>query len=431
MNTIANQLDPSIIAFALDQSYNAVLLTDAHCGAGGHRIVFANQAFLQMTGYSKDELLGNNPRILQGPDTNPEVIDRLRQCLRDGTYFQGSTVNYRKDGRPYTVEWNISPVRNQSGEITHFISLQQDISSLMAAQRTTQLFAHVLNATDDGVLITDSTGTIEFVNKAFEKITGYNLTEVLGRNPSMLKSGEQDFEFYRDMWSTLNKGHSYKGTFVNRGKNNEKIYCDETITPLTDEKNNVTHYVSIFRDLTTRILEEQKFREMVRFDGLTGALTRTAGELALEKAYMQHRGGNLPMSIAMLDVDHFKEVNDLWGHSTGDSVLKAIANTLIATLRANDSVIRWGGEEFLLIFGGCNLEQSLQLAERCRHAIYNKEHGNVGRVTASLGIGELGANEALTDLIERVDQALYSAKNSGRNKTRVANRETDLHSAKN
>ncbi len=266
MNTIANHLDPSIIAFALDQSYNAVLLTDAHCGAGGHRIVFANQAFLQMTGYSKDELLGNNPRILQGPDTNPEVIDRLRQCLRDGTYFQGSTVNYRKDGRPYTVEWNISPVRNQSGEITHFISLQQDISSLMAAQRTTQLFAHVLNATDDGVLITDSTGTIEFVNKAFEKITGYNLTEVLGRNPSMLKSGEQDFEFYKDMWSTLNKGHSYKGIFVNRGKNNEKIYCDETITPLTDEKNNVTHYVSIFRDLTTRILEEQKFREMVRFD---------------------------------------------------------------------------------------------------------------------------------------------------------------------
>lgn len=431
MNTIANHLDPSIIAFALDQSYNAVLLTDAHCGAGGHRIVFANQAFLQMTGYSKDELLGNNPRILQGPDTNPEVIDRLRQCLRDGTYFQGSTVNYRKDGRPYTVEWNISPVRNQSGEITHFISLQQDISSLMAAQRTTQLFAHVLNATDDGVLITDSTGTIEFVNKAFEKITGYNLTEVLGRNPSMLKSGEQDFEFYKDMWSTLNKGHSYKGIFVNRGKNNEKIYCDETITPLTNEKNNVTHYVSIFRDLTTRILEEQKFREMVRFDGLTGALTRTAGELALEKAYMQHRSGNLPMSIAMLDVDHFKKVNDLWGHSTGDSVLKAIANTLIATLRANDSVIRWGGEEFLLIFGGCNLEQSLQLAERCRHAIYNKEHGNVGRVTASLGIGELGANEALTDLIERVDQALYSAKNSGRNKTMVANRETDLHSAKN
>ncbi len=425
MNTIASHIDPSIIAFALDQSYNAVLLTDAYTGEGGHRIVFVNQAFSRMTGYSKEELLGRNPRLLQGPETNPQVIDRLRQSLRDGVFFQGSTVNYRKDGRPYTVEWNISPVRNEAGDITHFVSLQQDISSLMAAQKTTQLFAHVLNATDDGVLITDSTGTIEFVNKAFEKITGYGLTEVLGRNPSMLKSGEQDFEFYKDMWSTLKKGGSYKGTFVNRSKSNERIYCDETITPLIDDANNITHYVSIFRDRTTRILEEQMFREMVRFDGLTGALTRSAGELALEKAYMQHRGGQLPMSIAMADIDHFKQVNDNWGHSTGDTVLKATAGTLIATLRANDSVIRWGGEEFLLIFAGCDVDQGLRLAERCREAVQNKHHDDVGLITMSVGVGELQPNEALADLIERVDQALYVAKNGGRNRTRVSIVEKD------
>lgn len=420
MNTIANHIDPSVIAFALDQSYNAVLVTDANTGEEGHRIIFVNQAFLRMTGYSEEELLGRNPSILQGPETNPEVIDRLRQSLQEGTYFQGSTVNYRKDGRPYTVEWNISPVRNHAGEITHFVSLQQDISGLVAAQKTTQLFAHVLNATDDGVLITDSRGTIEFVNKAFEKITGYGLTEVLGRNPSMFKSGEQDFEFYKDMWSTLKKGKSYKGTFVNRSKSNQLIYCDETITPLTDEANNTTHYVSIFRDLTTRVLEEQRFREMVRFDGLTGALTRSAGELALEKAYMQHRGGQLPMSIALADVDHFKQVNDQWGHSTGDAVLKTISSTMLATLRANDSVIRWGGEEFLLVFAGCDLAHGLLLAERCRQAVYNKDHGDIGSVTVSMGIGELQPDEALSDLIERVDKALYSAKNAGRNQSQVS-----------
>ena len=420
MNTIANHIDPSVLAFALDQSYNAVLLTDAHSGEGGHRIVFVNHAFLQMTGYSEQELLGKNPRLLQGPNTNIEVISRLRQCLHDGVYFQGSTVNYRKDGRPYTVEWNISPVRNEIGEITHFVSLQQDISSLVAAQKTTQLFAHVLNATDDGVLITDSSGTIEFVNKAFEKITGYGLTEVLGKNPSMFKSGNHDREFYKNMWQTLKTGRSYQGTFVNRGKNNELVYCDETITALTDEANNITHYVSIFRDLTTRILEEQEFRDMVRFDGLTGALTRTAGELALENAYMQHRGGKLPMSIAMVDVDHFKHVNDNWGHSKGDTVLKAISSTMVATLRSNDTVVRWGGEEFLLIFGGCNLEQSKLLAERCRQAIENHVHQDVGTVTASMGVGELQPEEALSDLIERVDQALYGAKRAGRNQTKIS-----------
>jgi diguanylate cyclase (GGDEF)-like protein/PAS domain S-box-containing protein len=420
MNTIADHLDPNVIAFALDQSYNAVLLTDASSGKEGHRIVFVNQAFMRMTGYSEKELLGRNPRLLQGPETNPEVINRLRQCLHDGTYFQGSTVNYRKDGRPYTVEWNISPVRNKAGEITHFVSLQQDISNLIAAQKTTQLFAHVLNATDDGVLITDNSGSIEFVNKAFEKITGYGLTEVLGRNPRMLQSGEQDAEFYQDLWDTLKKGISYKGTFANRGKNNELIYCDETITPLTDEANNITHYVSIFRDLTTRVLEEQTFRELVRFDGLTGALTRSAGELALQKAYMQQRGSKLSMVIAIVDIDHFKQVNDKWGHTTGDTVLKATSSVMIATLRANDTVIRWGGEEFLLIFSGCDLDHGMLLAERCRQTIQNTYHENVGQITVSIGLGELQPEETLTNLIERTDKALYSAKNSGRNKTQVS-----------
>lgn len=420
MKTIASHIDPSVIALALDQSFNAVLLTDAD--EGEHRILYANQAFLRMTGYREDELLGRNARILQGPATNPEVIDRLRQCLRDGTHFQGSTINYRKNGRPYTVEWNISPVHNTAGEITHFISIQQDISSLMAAQNTTQLFAHVLNATDDGVVITDASGTIEFVNKGFEKITGYGLTEVLGRNPNMLKSGEQDPELYKDMWETLKKGRSYKGTFVNRSKNNELIYCDETITPLTDQADNITHYVSIFRDLTTRILEEQMFREMVRFDGLTGALTRAAGELALEKAYMQSRGSKLPMSIALADIDHFKHVNDTWGHTAGDTVLKAVSRSMIGALRANDSVIRWGGEEFLLIFSGCDLDQSLPLAERCRKAIQHNQHEHAGCITLSIGLGELQPDEALPDLIERVDKALYIAKNSGRNQTQVSRR---------
>ena len=93
---------------------------------------------------------------------------------------------------------------------------------------------------------------------------------------------------------------------------------------------------------------------------------------------------------------------------------------MIATLRANDAVIRWGGEEFLLIFSGCDLEHGLLLAERCRLAVYNNDHGDIGPVTVSIGIGELQPNEALADLIERVDKALYSAKNAGRNQSRVS-----------
>lgn len=420
MNALPAQIDPQVLALALDHSFNAVLLTDAGLGANGHQIVYANPAFQKMTGYGASELLGRNPRLLQGPATNPDVIDRLRECLREGSYFHGSTINYRKDGKPYTVEWNISPVRNAVGEITHFISVQQDISSLMAAQKTSQLFAHVLNATDDGVVITDRHGSIEFANKGFEKITGYGLTEVLGRNPNLLKSGQQDAAFYQRMWETLAQGKTFRGTFTNRTKHNTLIHCDETITPLTNGAGDITHYVSIFRDLTTRVLEEQQFREMVRFDGLTGALTRASGELALESAFMKARDSRLPMSIALADIDHFKQINDTFGHGRGDDVLKAVSRSLLATLRANDSVIRWGGEEFLLVFSGCELAQALPLAERCRAGVDRLRHEQVGQVTLSMGVGEIQPDEALSQLIDRVDQALYAAKHAGRNRVEVS-----------
>lgn len=172
VNALSNDLSHEVLITALNQSFNAVLVTDANSGPEGHRIVYVNAAFCEITGYSEIELLGRNPRLLQGPATNPDVIQRLRDCLASGSYFHGSTINYRKDGRPYTVEWNISPVRNAAGEITHFISVQQDISSLMAGNKAAQLFAHVLNATDDGVLITDRNGVIEFANTGFEKSPG-------------------------------------------------------------------------------------------------------------------------------------------------------------------------------------------------------------------------------------------------------------------
>ena len=101
-----------LLRSALEQSFNSVLITDAQPGPMGPRIVYANPAFCEMTGYSATELLGQTPRILQGALTSPEVLQTLRECLQADRFFRGSTINYRKDGRPYTVEWNISPVKD-------------------------------------------------------------------------------------------------------------------------------------------------------------------------------------------------------------------------------------------------------------------------------------------------------------------------------
>jgi len=132
--TTPSELDPDVLQAALDQAYNAVIVTEAQLDPPGPRIVYANPAFARQTGYPIEELIGQTPRILQGPDTDPVMLQELRRRLDQDLTFEGRTVNYRKDGQPYHVEWNISPVRNPAGETRYYLSVQHDVSDFIQAQ---------------------------------------------------------------------------------------------------------------------------------------------------------------------------------------------------------------------------------------------------------------------------------------------------------
>ena len=404
-----------LLRSALEQSFNSVLITDAQPGPMGPRIVYANPAFCEMTGYSATELLGQTPRILQGAQTSPEVLQTLRECLQANRFFRGSTVNYRKDGRPYTVEWNISPVKDEAGVTTHYVSVQQDISAVTEARATSQLLAQALDATQDAVMIANAQGEIEFVNHGFELITGYSRVEALGQNPAMLKSGEHTEAFYGRLWAAIQSGQTFRAVFINRHKQGHLIHCEETVSPIRDAGGAVTHFVSVIRDQTARAHTEQTLREQATRDPLTDLLNRRAGEWQLERAFLAAREGQKPFCLIMADVDHFKAINDTWGHPAGDQVLQRVAAVLRTGVRATDSVVRWGGEEFLLVLPYCEQAAALLQAERLRERVADAEQGEMGRVTVSMGVAELQRDETLANLIERVDQALYQAKHAGRN----------------
>ncbi|WP_231975624.1 sensor domain-containing diguanylate cyclase [Pseudomonas oryzae] len=406
----------TLFQLALEQSFNSVLLTDAEPGPHGPRILYANPAFCRMTGYQAEELIGRTPRLLQGPQTSPDVLRELSACLRDGRYFQGSTVNYRKDGSPYTVEWNISPVRDKAGAVTHFISVQQDVSDLVAAQRSAQLLANALNVAQDAIFITSASGVIEFVNQGFEMVTGYSGAEALGRTPALLRSGEHGEDFYQRLWHSLRSGQSFRATVSNRHKDGHLIHCEETITPVHDRHGAVTHFVCIAKDLTTRIQAERELREQAMLDVLTGLLNRRAGELELEKAYLASYEGDTPFCVMLADVDHFKAINDTWGHSAGDAILQNVARLLGASVRATDSVVRWGGEEFLIVLPYCELSAAEKRAEHIRVSMERMRQPEAGRVTLSIGAAQVEDNETLAGLINRADKALYRAKKAGRNR---------------
>ena len=404
-----------LLRSALEQSFNSVLITDAQPGPMGPRIVYANPAFCEMTGYSAAELLGQTPRILQGELTSPEVLQSLRECLQADRFFRGSTINYRKDGRPYTVEWNISPVKDEAGVTTHYVSVQQDISAVTEARATSQLLAQALDATQDAVMIANAQGEIEFVNHGFELITGYSRVEALGQNPAMLKSGEHTEAFYGRLWAAIQSGQTFRAVFINRHKQGHLIHCEETVSPIRDAGGAVTHFVSVIRDQTARAHTEQTLREQATRDPLTDLLNRRAGEWQLERAFLAAREGQKPFCLIMADVDHFKAINDTWGHPAGDQVLQRVAAVLRTGVRATDSVVRWGGEEFLLVLPYCEQAAALLQAERLRERVADAEQGEVGRVTVSMGVAELQRGETLANLMERVDQALYQAKHAGRN----------------
>jgi PAS domain S-box-containing protein len=175
-----NHFPSHILEQAIYQAFNAVVITDDGLGDDGHVMVYANPAFCKMTGYTLEELLGNNPRMLQGELTDQDVITKMRQSLKDGAFFENSTINYRKDGQPYEVSWNISPVYSEEGCISHFVSVQQDVTVLNSSIRKAKLFKNALNTTQDAVMITDKEGQIEYCNNSFEIMTGYFPRILLG-----------------------------------------------------------------------------------------------------------------------------------------------------------------------------------------------------------------------------------------------------------
>lgn len=413
-------LSLQMLEAAVEQCYDAILVTGAELDAPGPRIVYANPAFCRMSGYAHEELLGRSPRLLQGPETDTATIERLRQCLREGRRFEGTTVNYRKDGSRYCVEWHISPVRDAQGRISHFLSVQREITARLQAEQQRELLASALNATADSVLITDRAGTIVFANRAFEAQTGYPVAEVLGKTPRLLQSGQHGADFYQQLWRNLERGESFRSTFTNRRRDGSLFHLEQTITPARDADGRISHFVSVSKDLTERVEKEQALQVLAFTDKLTGLYNRSFGEQQLTHEWNHARRYRRPLSAIMADLDHFKAVNDTYGHACGDRILALLGDTLRRCVRKSDTVIRWGGEEFLILAPESDAETAAQLAERIRCAVAALRDPQVQRLTISLGVAQLSGGEETAQLIERADRALYAAKAAGRNRVEIA-----------
>ncbi|NMG75059.1 GGDEF domain-containing protein [Aromatoleum diolicum] len=270
------------------------------------------------------------------------------------------------------------------------------------------------------IMITNARGRIEYVNETFLRSSGYTREEVIGRSPAMFKSGHTKIEVYTDLWQTILSGKIWRGEVRNRRKNGDEYWENMAISPLRDHFGRVSHFVAVREDVTERRGREEDLRQLAQIDPLTGIGNRRYLVERAEHERLRAERFGQPLALLMLDIDHFKKINDRHGHAAGDEAICTVARTCIEGVREIDIVGRYGGEEFVILLPGTTLEGGRELAERLRQRIAGIEltdsEGTSFGLTASVGLASFQKGDQLEQMLASADAALYRAKSLGRNR---------------
>ncbi len=381
-------------------------------------IININRSFEETFLYIEEEIKGKAINELIVPEALIEESIKLTNAVLAGESVRIETVRRRKDGSLIDVSITAYHIINNQKQVGIY-GIYQDITARKLSERKLNLLAEVLKNNTEGVVITDSTATIKWVNKAFTAITGYTKEEVINKKPSILKSGKHTADFYANMWESILTNGKWQGEIWNKRKNGDIFAENLNIFAIKDEHGGVTHYASLINDITANKAKEEKINYLAFRDSLTGLYNRAmfSDRLNLELAKAKRK--NQLVAVLFIDLDEFKSVNDNHGHSIGDLLLKQIAKRLLSATRESDTVARIGGDEFIMILPDISEEGQIQIiAEKLLKVFDEPWHidDKVFHIAASIGIAiypKDGLKPAV--LIQNADLAMYKAKEKGHN----------------
>jgi len=280
--------------------------------------------------------------------------------------------------------------------------------------------ATVFEAASEGIVITDADNKIQTVNSSFTEITGYSMAEVIGKSPSVLKSGRQDGEFYREMWEQLLASHRWQGEVLNRRKDGTIYPQSLSVVALVDSRNTIQNFVALFSDITIKKKNEELLKQQATIDALTGLPNRQLFHDRLSRALLHSKRLESRFALFFIDLDKFKNVNDTLGHTAGDLLLKQVSQRIQNVTRVSDTVARIGGDEFTIILNNISKnEDAARVAQIIIEAVSEPYvlNGQVATIGASIGIAlypKDGSEQTI--LINNADSAMYKAKEDGRNR---------------
>lgn len=398
----------------LEQSPASVMITNTKGD-----IEYVNPRFEKVSGYSADEVIGKNPRILKSGDKTREEYKAMWSALLAGREWRGIFHNKRKDGSIYWESASISPLRDERGQITHFIAVKEDVTTQKRAEDQLRMNATVFDTTSEGIMVTDADNIIKTVNPAFTRITGYSAEEVIGQSPSILSSGRHDEEFYEELWNSVLHKRYWSGEIWNRRKDGSVFPEWLSIAAIPDEDGIAKEYVAVFSDISKHKENEEQIRYQANYDALTGLPNRSLLSDRLEQAIGSALREKWMLAILFIDLDQFKMVNDTFGHVMGDELLQLVAERIGDCVRESDTVARFGGDEFVILLQDVTeMDAVANIATKVIDSItkvftlYEREI----YIGASVGITIFPDDAMNADsLLRNADMAMYQAKERGRN----------------
>ncbi|SKA94692.1 PAS domain S-box-containing protein/diguanylate cyclase (GGDEF) domain-containing protein [Paucidesulfovibrio gracilis DSM 16080] len=412
------------LSTAVEHTPVSVVITDPNL-----RVDYVNPKFTEVTGYSSRDISGHGLELLQPPDHDDPFHHRLLDAVSRGENWTDEILTLSKDGRKVWQRASVASIRDQAGQVRNVVVLLEDVTrrrrhvqELQSSERKTRAISE---AVLDAIVVLDDASRVTFWNPSAERILGWSEDEALGTDFRVLLSWPEDEPLQEARLTDADANPS--GAVMERTltrKDGSSFPCDFTVSSFILDERQYT--VVTIRDITRRKQYEERLRSLAATDELTGLANRRAllqrAESELDRAKRYDRD----FSLLMLDLDHFKRVNDTYGHDVGDKVLQSLASTGSNALRDADLLGRLGGEEFAAVLPETSAIQAKEVAERLREAVAlarvpeaSAPDGTIG-VTISIGVAEYrSGRDTVDEILKAADKALYQAKNSGRNRTEI------------
>lgn len=381
--------------------------------AQGHFDWF-NRTWLKLTGMKVEDARADGWIKTLHPDDRASFIDGWRDNLENQALF---AIDYRLLDATGNWRWIHHfghPFFDDNGDLLGYLCTLFDITERKSAEEGLRVSATVFDHATDAIMITDAGGRIEAVNPAFTRMTGYPSSTAIGQPASILRSGFHDNDFHKEMWRKVLAEGTWEGEIVNRRANGELFPVWLSITTIRDDDGTITRMVGVFNDVTSQQSSRRQLMHLAHHDALTGLPNRllfgARAQHSLERCVREESR----LAILFIDLDNFKPVNDLLGHKIGDRVLCEAATQLRTVLRGEDTVARFGGDEFIVLVERAD---SIQDAQRVAQKLLDvfpiqAKVGTVDiQISASIGISLYPENGRTVDeLIDAADKAMYQAK---------------------